>query len=39
MEEKKINKLYVLLEKKNLNEDERSALRWAIFELEKVFCK
>lgn len=39
MEEKKIDKLYELLKNENLNEDERVALRWAIFELEKLFYK
>ena len=39
MEKKKIERLYELLESKKLDEDEQAALRWAIFELEKLFSK
>lgn len=39
MEEKKIEKLYELLEKGNLDTEMKAALRWAIFELESIYCK
>ena len=37
MEEKNIDKLYELLENKQLDEKIKIALRWAIFELERRF--
>lgn len=40
MEEKKIEKLYELLEKANNEENSElvAALKWAIFELESIYC-
>lgn len=38
MEEKKIEKLYELLENGNLDNETSSALKWAIFELENIYC-
>lgn len=37
MEEKKIEKLYKLLEDKDLDNKTRAALKWAIFELESIY--
>ena len=39
MEEKKIEKLYELLEKGNFDNESTAALKWAIFELESIYCK
>lgn len=39
MEEKKIEKLYELLEIDNLDNETVSALRWAIFELENKYSE
>lgn len=36
-EEKKIEKLYELLEKENLDNESSAALKWAIFELESIY--
>lgn len=38
MEEKKIDKLYELLEKGNLDSETSAAIKWAIFELESIYC-
>lgn len=38
MEEKKIEKLYELLENGNLDNETSAALKWAIFELESIYC-
>lgn len=38
MEKKKIDKLYELLEKGKLDNEISSALKWAIFELESIYC-
>jgi len=38
MEEKKIKKLYKLLEQGNLDNETSAALEWAIFELESIYC-
>lgn len=35
MKEKKIEKLYKLLEKGNLDNETNAALKWAIFELQE----
>lgn len=37
MEEKKIEKLYELLEEGNLDDETSAALKWAIFELENIY--
>lgn len=37
MEEKKIEKLYELLENKDLDNETSAALKWAIFELESIY--
>lgn len=37
MEEKRIEKLYEILENKKLDEEEEAALKWAIFELERIY--
>lgn len=39
MEEKKIEKLYKLLENENLDNETSAALKWAIFELESMYCQ
>ena len=39
MEEKKIDKLYELLVKGNLDNETSASLKWAIFELESIYCK
>lgn len=39
MEEKKIEKLYELLENKDLDNETSAALKWAIFELESIYVK
>lgn len=39
MEEKKIEKLYELLENKDLDDETSAALKWAIFELESIYRK
>lgn len=44
MEEKKINRLYELLEKikkegKDENNEMIASLTWAIFELESIYCR
>lgn len=39
MEEKKIEKLYELLENKDLDNETSAALKWAIFELESIYRK
>lgn len=33
-EMERIDRLYALLERKDINEDTKAAIRWAIFELE-----
>lgn len=38
MEKKKIEKLYELLESCNLDIETRASLKWAIFELEHIYC-
>ena len=38
MEEKKIDKLYELLEQTK-DDELRAALKWAIYELESIYCK
>lgn len=38
MEEKKIERLYELLEKGNFDDETSAALKWAIFELESIYC-
>lgn len=38
-EEKKIEKLYELLEAGNLDNETSSAVKWAIFELESIYVK
>lgn len=39
LEEKRIDRLYELLHKiERKDPDEAAVLRWAIFELERVFC-
>lgn len=38
MEEKKLEKLYELLENGNLDQETKAALKWAIFELESIYC-
>lgn len=37
MEEKKIDKLYDLLENGNLDNETSAALKWAIYELENIY--
>lgn len=37
MEEKKIEKLYELLENKDLDNETSASLKWAIFELESIY--
>lgn len=37
MEEEKIEKLYELLENKDLDNETSAALKWAIFELESIY--
>lgn len=39
MEEKKIDKLYEFLENGNLDNETSAAVKWAIFELESIYCK
>lgn len=39
IEEKKIERLYELLEKGNLDGETSASLKWAIFELESIYCK
>lgn len=39
MEQKRIDKLYELLEKGNLDSETSASLKWAIFELENIYCK
>lgn len=39
MEEKKIEKLYELLETGNLDDETAASLKWAIFELESIYCR
>lgn len=39
MEEKKIDKLYELLENGNFDNETAAALKWAIVELESIYCK
>lgn len=39
MEEKKIERLYELLENGNLDDDTSAALKWAIFELESIYSQ
>lgn len=38
MEKKRIEKLYELLERNNLDDETIATLKWAIFELENIFC-
>ena len=38
MEADKIDKLYELLEE-TMDDEMRAALKWAIFELESIYCK
>jgi len=37
LEEKKIDKLYELLEKGNFDNETSATLKWAIFELESIY--
>lgn len=37
LEEKKIKKLYELLEKGKLDNETSAAVKWAIFELESIY--
>lgn len=39
MEEKKIARLYELLKNSELDNETSAALKWAIFELESIYCK
>lgn len=39
LEEKKIERLYALLENGNLDNETSAALKWAIFELESIYGK
>lgn len=39
LEEKKIDRLYKLLENQKLDNETSASLKWAIFELENMYCK
>lgn len=39
LEEKKIDKLYELLADQKFDNEKIAALKWAIFELESIYCK
>lgn len=39
IEEKMIDKLYELLEKGNFDNETSASLKWAIFELESIYCE
>lgn len=39
LEEKKIDRLYELLKNANLDAETSASLKWAIFELESIYCK
>lgn len=39
IEEKKIDRLYELLKNVHLDDETSASLKWAIFELESIYCR